>query len=141
MRSRSSRLLLAALTSAVFVSCTGSNPTEGCLKLPCALPLAVEITVTAADGGPVDGVSVRVTGATTGSASCNAGVGSSTTCYVPGVAGTYVLDVGATGFQSSQRTVTATGTTPECGCPTVARVHVDIALIRNLQASQTGARP
>jgi hypothetical protein len=131
MRSRSARLMLAALTSAGFASCGGSNPAEGCRALPCPLPLAVEISVTAADGGPVDGVSIRVTGAATGSASCNPGAASSTTCYVPGVAGTYVLDVGASGFQSAQRTVAAAGTTPECGCPTVERAHVDVALTRN----------
>src|SRR4029453_10900363 len=109
MRFRSAGLLLAALTTAGLASCGKSN--EGCLALPCPLPLAVEISVTAADGGPVDGVSVRVTGAASGNASCNAGP-NTTTCYVPGTAGTYTLDVGAAGFQSAQRTVTASGTTP-----------------------------
>jgi hypothetical protein len=128
MRSLSAGLLLAALTTAGLASCGKSN--QGCLVPPCPLPLAVEISVTAADGGPMDGVSVLVSGAASGNASCNAG-SNATTCYVPGVAGTYTLDVGATGFQSARRTVTTTGTTPECGCPTVSKAHLDIALTRN----------
>jgi hypothetical protein len=73
---------------------------------------------------------VRVSGAVTGNAACSAGP-TATTCYVPGVAGTYNLEIMASGFQSALRTATASGTTPDCGCPTVERVHLDIAMSRN----------
>jgi hypothetical protein len=111
-----------------LASCDKSE--NECLALPCPMPLAIQIGVTAADGGSVDGVIVAVSGAATGTASCSAGT-TATTCYVPGVAGTYNLDIAASGFQATQRSVTVGGMTPECGCPTVVTVHLQVALSRN----------
>jgi metal-sulfur cluster biosynthetic enzyme len=88
------------------------------------------MVVTATAGGPVAGVIVQVSGAATGTASCSMGTTAST-CYLPGVAGTYNLEVTASGFQTTQRTVTVEGTSPECGCPTVLTQHLDIVLTGN----------
>ena len=128
MRRALAALLLLGI-GADLASCGKSG--DECLALPCPLPVAVEISVTAAGGGPVDGVIVHVSGAATGTASCSVGTTAST-CYVPGVAGTYDLEVAASGFQTTQRTVTVGGTTPECGCPTVVTAHLDVALSRDL---------
>jgi hypothetical protein len=123
------------VTAAVLlaVSATGggcSNSRDECIRPPCPLPIAVEIGVTSAAGGPVEGLTVRVSGAAMGTASCTTG-SANTMCFVPGTAGTYNLDLAASGFQPTQRTVTVTGTTPECGCPTVEKVHLDVVLSPN----------
>ena len=88
------------------------------------LPIAIVINVTAgATGGPVNGAVVHVSGATMTTVPCDA------TCYVPGYAGTYSLEVAAPGFQKAQRTVTVKGTNPECACQTTIPEHLDIPLI------------
>jgi hypothetical protein len=95
-----------------------------CLALPCPMPMALRINITAgAAGGPVSGAVVRVTGAAITTIPCNA------TCDVPGYGGTYNLEVEAPGFQKAQRTVTVEGTDPACGCPSTATRRVDIALV------------
>jgi len=115
----------AALIAAL-ASC-GAHDDKECLHPPCAIPTAMIINVTAgAGGGPVGGAFVMVSGAFVSTIPCNAEPGS--TCYVPGLAGTYSLEVGAPGFQSAQRAVVVHGTNPECGCPTVSTEHLDIAL-------------
>jgi hypothetical protein len=91
------------------------------------LPLAVEVRVTAAGSGPVEGVVLQVSGAATATVPCSSGA-AATLCYVPGVAGTYVLEVAASGFQTARRTVTVGGTSPECQCPTVVTERLDVAL-------------
>ena len=124
MRRGVAALLLTGI-GAGLASCAKSE--DECLALPCPLPIAIQMSVTAAGGGPVDGVIVRVSGAATGTASCTAGT-TATTCYVPGVAGTYSVEVVANGFQATQRTVTVEGTTPECGCPTTVTARMDVTL-------------
>jgi hypothetical protein len=109
---------------ATLPSCTE----EACLPPPCPLPIAIIITVTArADGAPVSGVFVRVSGAVVSTIPCNAGPG--TTCYVPGYSGTYHLEVGAPGFVSVQETRVVGGTIPECGCPTISTERLAVALV------------
>jgi hypothetical protein len=112
---------LSAL-SVALTSCGG--PAGGdCLLLPCPLPLALTIKVTnATTGDPVNDATLEVSGAATAIIPCNG------LCYVPGVAGTYVLNTTAPGFQSRLLTVTVQGTNPECGCPTVVAQQLAIAL-------------
>jgi hypothetical protein len=120
---RATLVLLAVALG--FASC-GRNEPE-CLALPCPIPLAIQMSVTSVRGGPVADVAVMVSGAVTGGASCTAGT-TATLCYVAGVAGTYELEIAASGFQAVRRTVTVSGTTPECGCPVVTTVHLDVVL-------------
>jgi PEGA domain-containing protein len=109
------RLAWAALGVALGCRCT--HP-------PCPLPLAIVIKVTAGvTGGPVNGAVVHVSGAAMASVPCNA------TCYVPGYAGTYSLEIEAPGFQKAQRTVTVKGTNPDCDCQTTITEHLDISLV------------
>lgn len=127
MRANLAPLLALAGLSAALVSC-GVLHDDRCLPPPCPLPLAITISVTAgAGGGSIGGAFVKVSGAIVSTIPCNAGPG--TTCYVPGGAGTYNLEVGAPGFQSAQRTVVVQGKNPECGCPIVATEHLDVALV------------
>jgi hypothetical protein len=111
-----------------FAACGHDAPE--CLALPCAIPLAVQINVTSARGGPVADVAVTISGAVTGAASCNTDA-TATVCYVAGVAGTYELETTAPGFEPVRRTVTVSGTSPECGCPTVTTVRLDVVLDPN----------
>jgi hypothetical protein len=121
------RLLALAALSAELASCGRYNEGQ-CFPPPCPFPFAIIIDVTAeAGGGPVNGAFVKVSGATVSTIPCDAGP--TTTCHVPGLPGTYTLEVGAPGFQSAQRTVVVHGTNPECGCPTVNLEHLDVALV------------
>jgi hypothetical protein len=88
------------------------------------MPIALFVDVTdAVTGGPVNGAVVTISrGGIIERMPCNL------TCYEPGYAGTYILDVEAPGFQSAHRTVRVEGTTPECDCPTVVAEHVSVAL-------------
>jgi len=114
--------VLALATVAVMITSCGVVGHD-CLALPCPLPLALTIDVTAQDSGAhVNGAVVRVSGPVMTTMTCNQ------TCYLPGYAGTYVLDVEAPGFQSAHHTITVDGTTPDCGCPTTAARHVSIVL-------------
>jgi hypothetical protein len=106
----------------VLASC-GAHAGGDCLALPCPLPLAITVRVTNdTTGDPVNDATLRVSGAATATVRCNG------LCYLPGTAGTYVLDMSAPGFQSSRLTVVVQGTTPECGCPTVIAQELHIAL-------------
>ena len=91
------------------------------------MPVAVSLNVSASTGGAVAGVVVRFAGAADGTGSCNADT-NATTCYVMGTAGTYDLEVVASGFQTLRRTVSVLGETPACGCPSVVTQHLDIVL-------------
>jgi hypothetical protein len=126
IRANLAPLLALAGLNAVLASCGHDDAI--CLPPPCAFPLAIIINVTAgAGGGSVSGAMVKVSGAIVSTIPCDAEPG--TTCYVPGVAGTYDLEVGAPGFQSARRIVVVQGTTPKCGCPTVTTQHLAFALV------------
>ena len=108
-----------------FVSC------GECLMPPCPLPIALIVNVTGGTpGAPVTGAVVQVSGAIFGTIPC------STSCYVPGTAGTYNLDVTAPGFEALRRTVTVQGTNPSCGCPTVVPEKVTVALVPTSSTSR-----
>lgn len=119
-RSRPMTFVRTLLILAGVVGCGGDGP---CLALPCALPLALTLTVTsAASGAPVTGAAVSVSGPIGATLPC-AGE-----CFIPGTAGTYVLDVSAPGFVTLHRSIQVTGTDPKCGCPSADTQHVAITL-------------
>jgi hypothetical protein len=97
-----------------------------CLRLPCPMPIAITINVTAAaTGGSVTGAFVEeLSGGIVNTMPC------APTCFVPGTAGTYRLHVGAPGFQTVERTVTVQGTpSSDCDCGTAITEHLDVALV------------
>jgi hypothetical protein len=111
-----------ALTLPV-ASCGGE-----CQIPTCAVPFALRILVTAASGGPVQGVTVVAAGSVGGSAQCSVGT-SATDCILPGPGGTYQLQISAPGFQTVLRTVTVRETTQECACSHVETEQVYVTLI------------
>jgi hypothetical protein len=117
---------LALAGGAASLASCGLNDEE-CLHLPCPMPQAIELRVTAAGGGAVEGVVVKTSDAASGTGSCRP-EGTATTCRVPGYGGVYELEVSAPGFETQKRSVRVTGTMPECGCPTTATVDLELAL-------------
>ena len=92
-----------------------------CIIPPCLAPMAVALTVgSSSTAGAISGAFVRSGGNT---------IPCAQTCFVPGGAGTYDLDVGAPGYQTVHRTVVVRGTTPECGCPSTETVQLSVALV------------
>jgi hypothetical protein len=119
------RGLAVVVLGMALVSCR-----EECI-MSCPLPVAVIVHVTAgAAAGPVDGAFVRVSGPPAGTASCVAETLASV-CFVPGYAGSYDLEVGAPGFQTTRRTVAVQGTPQErCRCAVSDTVRIDVSLVR-----------
>jgi hypothetical protein len=94
---------------------------------PCALPMAITVSATSAEGGPVPGLALTLSGAASGSGQCTAGP-STTECVVPGMPGTYDLSLTAAGFRDKTLNVVVPGSTPPCGCPSVEVQHVSVVL-------------
>ncbi len=100
------------------------------MALPCAMPVAVIRTVTAAGGGPVSGLTMMVSGAASSIGPCTLG-DSGTTCYVAGTAGTYAVHLSAPGFQDKELSITVAGSNPPCGCASVETEHPSVVLSRS----------
>ena|SRR5665213_3038802 len=101
----------------------GGGAAADCIYPPCALAIAVKLTITsAASGASVPGATVTVTGADSSQFACNG------TCIVGGAVGTYNIQVDAPGFTSAQRSVHVTGTSPTCGCDELDTQDLTIAL-------------
>jgi hypothetical protein len=126
MAPRAFVVLGLGVLNAVLAGC-GRDGESDCVVHPCPLPLAIAISVTAATGGPVAGVSVEISGAATGSMQCNTS-STATACAFPGMPGTYNLKVSAPGFLTVTQVVTVQGSAPPCGCPTVFTQHLDLVL-------------
>lgn len=121
MAKRTFRLTLqACLVLLLAQACSEAE----CIIPPCALPLALEVTVIAeGTGAPVPGVSIAVNGPVTGGGPC-----ADARCVVLGTAGTYEIDISAPGYQTLHRSVVVLGTSRECGCPTVTTERLTVAL-------------
>lgn len=111
------------LSLVLVAAACGDDVTAVCILPPCAIPLAVTVTVTTASGAAISGAFVRrsIDGSP---AACDVGG----VCTIPGTAATYELDIGAPGFTTVHRSVVVTGTTPECGCPSVNAQRLAVAL-------------
>ena len=93
-----------------------------CLQAPCPLPIALAVEVTSANSGAGVVASVAVTGPFQSTVPCDS------SCRIPGYAGTYTLNVTASGYQSAERTVLVHGTSPACGCASAETEDVVFAL-------------
>lgn len=116
---------LYRVTAGVALAACSSGP---CVHPPCQIPLAIRLTVTSA-GTPAQLTNVFVregTGANAEGFPCVAELGA---CMVTGSARTYVLEIGALGFQTTIRTIDVPGETPDCGCPSVETQDVSVALV------------
>lgn len=120
--SRTPRRPLRALPVLLLAGACGGE--ADCIVPPCALPLAIEVSVAAgASGLPVSGATIAVAGPLTGGGPCQG-----STCHVLGPAGTYEIDVGAPGYAMVHRQVVVPGSNPPCGCPTVEAQRLTVAL-------------
>jgi hypothetical protein len=118
----SAALSLGLASLAVALSSCGGH----CLEPPCPPPIAITVSVTSTAGVPPLGAVASITGAATETTPC------SSTCYVVGGAGTYIVEVSAPGFQTARRTVIVAGNNPkDCECATAVAQHLDLALVRN----------
>lgn len=100
-----------ALACAV-VAC--SNDAQ-CLALPCALPMAAQISVSAPNApNGIAGLSGTVTGAEVGGVSCQPASGPTTECVVPGPIGNYHVVFSAPGYQTSTLDFSVAGSDGGC---------------------------
>jgi hypothetical protein len=114
------RVLLVAV-GLLLPACHEEGYLVDCKLMPCAIPVAIVVTVTDPVGTPLLGGSVRVSGQIVAILPCNAGI-----CVVPGYQGIYALEVVTPGFQTARRTVEVHGTNPQCGCPTADTERWDL---------------
>jgi hypothetical protein len=89
--------------------------------------MAMVVSATSAEGGPVPELLFSVAGAVTASGACSAGE-AVTRCHVAGTAGTYILRLTAAGFEEKAFSVTVEGSNPPCRCPTVQTQQIDVIL-------------
>ena len=120
------RISAVFLLACISAGC-GHQTQPDCAVPPCALPLAITVTVTSAAGGPVSSLTLTLSGAVSGSGPCGI-VGTTTVCTVLGGQGTYNLLLTAAGFQDQKFTVTVPGAMPPCQCPTVQAQQVNVVL-------------
>jgi hypothetical protein len=112
------RLIAASALSLSITSCGASE----CFQPPCPFPMAITVTITSTVPALPIGEAF-VESSIGGPSSCIRA-----TCTVMGTPGKYELNIGATGFQTTHRTVNVTGTNPRCGCPRVDVQHLNVAL-------------
>ncbi len=117
-------LLALSGTGTILASCGMS---DGDCHPPCPLPLAIRLSVTASGGGAVEGVVVTVSGAARTTLPCRPEATASI-CSVGGYGGVYELEVKAPGFETQTRSVSVTGTMPDCSCPTTTPLSLDLVL-------------
>jgi hypothetical protein len=125
---RHGRLELVSLVLLIGVSVGCHHQAEpDCIRSPCPLPMAIMASVTSAAGGPVPGLTLTLSGTTSGSGQCTVGQ-STTECVVPGMPGTYNLQFTAAGFEGKTLSVVVPGSTPPCGCTSVQIQQVTVVL-------------
>jgi hypothetical protein len=116
-------VVLAFLLPLAGGGCAGPE----CVHPPCPLPTAFLINVTTADGQPLRGASLSVSGPVKSTFPCNQG-SAANMCSMLGGPGTYDVRITAPGFQAVEQSIVVDGTNPECGCPKVTMETVDVAL-------------
>jgi hypothetical protein len=100
-----------ALTCGV-VAC--SNDAQ-CLALPCPIPEAAEISVTASDAPTgIANLTAAVTGPTIGTLPCGEPAGPATLCRVTGGPGAYHVLLSAPGYKTTAVDFTVAGTNGGC---------------------------
>jgi hypothetical protein len=120
------RLASFALLMCFSTGC-GHAPQPDCIVHPCPVATAIRVSVTSSAGGPVPGLTLTSSGAASGSGQCAVGQ-SATSCVVPGMPGTYNLQLSAAGFQDKTVAVVVPGSTPPCGCVAVETQQVSVVL-------------
>ena len=101
-----------------------------CILPPCAMPTALMVTVTsAASGAPIANALVAATSPAHVTVPCGG------TCHVPGLGGTYEIEISAPGYRPERRSVQVRGMERECGCPIVETERVAVALVPAVAAA------
>jgi hypothetical protein len=124
-------LMPTRLVGLLLLVCVGGACSQqaepDCVMPPCPVPIAITVSATSSAGGPVPGLTLTLSGATSGSGQCTAGP-STTECVVPGMPGAYSLQFAAAGFQDQTLNVVVPGSTPACGCTSVQVQQVTVVL-------------
>jgi hypothetical protein len=123
-------LLPLRVVALLALAACGADADVECVIVPCALSLALRITVSnAASGATVPNVTFESVGQMSGTGGCG---GTPTTCSIPGGPGTYTVTIRAPGFQSVTRSVEVTGTEAgKCNCASANTAHLEVALVAN----------
>jgi hypothetical protein len=125
----------ACIAAVGFAACSSSTSQD---DAPCphscpATYMGIVLAVTAAaDSGAVSGVGATLSGPTTVTMSCEAN-GTVTVCRWPSppvTAGTYSLQVAATGFQMANVSATVSVTPDRCGCAWATLQPSAVTLVR-----------
>ena len=126
---RIAALLALGSSFGIVVACgTGDSLDLQCVPPPCPIPLAIQLRVSSAAGGPVPGLTVDLIGSHQGSVPCST-EGASSRCSLLGYRGTYQMRIAATGFRTMEIAVVVPGTDgPRCGCPTIETQQVEVVL-------------
>jgi len=120
----STQVLGVCVLGVLFASC--GDDCRGVAS--CPSPLGITVTISSASGGgPIDNAIIRVSGTMATTIACGTQL-NPTVCIVPVPAGTYTLDVEASGFRNAQRTVTVPGGGGGCGCGWVTTQFVEVSL-------------
>lgn len=117
------------IASLIFVATAcGDNNLVCTAAPPCALGVAIVVTVTAISGGNIPGAFVQTPDLVSPLA-CTQTPGN--VCSIVGSAGTYELTIGAPGYTTIHRTVAVTGATHSCGCSDVNTQQLAVSLTPN----------
>lgn len=126
--STSSARILQRIAPLMFavMACGGETAVQ-CLYPPCAIPQAIEITVsTGTAHNLVPDAYILTNQSGTQQIPCSQGA--ATTCNIFGSIGEYDVDIAAPGYQTVHRHVVVTGTVPKCGCPTPNLQRLSVSL-------------
>jgi hypothetical protein len=120
---RPSWLLRSGILLSVMLGCGDG----ACTLPPCPLPLAIELTVSAANAPKgIAGLTLAIDGAARGTGFCE--IAPMAHCYVPGGPGVYQLELTAPGYTPVELGVTVAGTEGPCTCPTTEPQRLSVVM-------------
>jgi hypothetical protein len=122
---RPTRYMLVAIVLIVTSGCGDGT----CIVPPCAAPVAIDLSVSAASApAGISGLTVTTTVAGNVPQTSSCQIASVTHCYVFGPPNAYQLQLNAPGYMPVNLAVTVTGTVPACGCVIVDTKQLTVVM-------------